>query len=114
MISKKENSGIAQSLMEKVLGGQIGRLAAEVQAQWTTERNAVGDKLYNGFVSVINENKPSLDTAIWALEQVKLTLLMARIKQETKPGETAALSERIPKPMTGTKQSGVDQSTVSG
>ncbi|HUX02580.1 MAG TPA: hypothetical protein VMY35_16590 [Phycisphaerae bacterium] len=70
------------SIVGKALSGLL-------EEEYVRQRNEAAQTLHNALVEVINEQQPSVETAIYVLELLQLGILQRKIKAQG-PGQTAA------------------------
>ena len=77
-MKKEGKAGIAIRAVQNALTRMGGKIAEDVQREFSEQREREAKDLYGAFVEAINNRKPSVETVLYVLRQMEFTMLLDR------------------------------------
>jgi hypothetical protein len=77
---------MAKSKAQQLANTVAEKMASEMQAQFAKDKAAAAERLYNAFADALNEQKPTVETALYVLKMVERSIIEEAYSKMVAPG----------------------------
>lgn len=88
---KNDKSSLAVRAVGNVLTRLGGKVAEDISKEFHDQRQSEAENLYNAFVEVINNRKPSIETVLYVTRRLEFSVMDRQVNKNLSPADDARL-----------------------